>query len=272
MSLSLNCIFLGDDRVFTIDIPKTAKVSVLQKLIKEDNPSSLHNIDVKNIDLWHVSFPLDDLGTTTKLENINLDDYQRLVPHKKITAFFTDVADDLLHVIVKVPGTSIQSSFGITSNTLKDAQTAVALDPTQLFSLNYFILGDDPNQYFIVDIPKTASVGALQKLIKEDNPSSLHNVDVKNIAMWSISFPIDDLPSKNPPAVGPKLRAEKTLSDVFSSKLDTSCIHVVVRVPGQGEYYIDSSLTILISIKAHPLLAQGHCDLHIKLQSHLSPR
>ena len=112
MSLSLNCSLLGDDpdRTFTVEIPKNKNVSTLKKLIKEENPSSLGNVDVKNIDLWQVSFPIDDLET--ELGNINLALYPKLSPpSKKLTTFFMDAADDCLHVIVKAPGMSRQSSF-----------------------------------------------------------------------------------------------------------------------------------------------------------------
>ena len=123
---------------------------------------------------------------------------------------------------------------------LKEVQTVVALDSAQHFSLNCFILGDNPDRMFTVKIPKTENVSILKDLIKEKNPSSLGNIDAKNIDLWQISFPIDDLHSKNPPTVGPKLRSEKLLSDAFPSALDINRIHVVARVPGQGEYFIDS--------------------------------
>ena len=106
MSLSLNCLVVGDnpDRIFTVEIPKNKNVSILKDLIKEKNPSSLGNVDVKNIDLWQVSFPIDDLET--ELGNINLARYPKLLPpSKKLTTFFTDAADDCLHVIAKAPGT-----------------------------------------------------------------------------------------------------------------------------------------------------------------------
>jgi hypothetical protein len=102
MSLSVNCLLLGDhlDRMFTVEILKNKTVGILKKLIKEENPSSLGNVDVKNIDLWHVSFPIDDLET--ELRNINLDHYptwKLSSTGKKLTTFFTDAADDCLHVI-----------------------------------------------------------------------------------------------------------------------------------------------------------------------------
>jgi len=137
-------------------------------------------------------------------------------------------------------------------------------------SLNCFILGDNPDRTFTVEIPKNKNVSILKDLIKEKNPSSLGNVDVKNIDLWQVSFPIDDLPSKNPPTVGPKLRSEKLLSDAFPSDLDTNRIHVVVRVPGQGGYFIDSRLiSLIVPSRVHPFLAQGHRLLHIYSQSYL---
>ncbi|KAF8157793.1 hypothetical protein B0H34DRAFT_844095 [Crassisporium funariophilum] len=223
MSLSLNCLIVGEDpdRTFTVKIPKTENISILKDLIKEKKPSSLRNIDAKNIDLWQISFPIDDLETAVK--NLNLARYPKLSPpSKKLNTFFTDAADDCLHIIAKVP----------------EVQTVVALDSAQLFSLNCFILGDNPDRMFTVKIPKTENVSILKDLIKEKNPSSLRNIDAKSIDLWQISFPIDDLHSKNPPTVGPELRSEKLLSDAFPSALDINCIHVVARVPGEGEYFI----------------------------------
>ena len=98
---------------------------------------------------------------------------------------------------------------------------------------------------FTVKIENTENVSILKDLIKEKNPSSLGNIDVKNIDLWPVSFPIDDHSSKNQ-IVGLKLRSEKLLSDAFSSKLDINCIHVVARVLGQGEYYMDSAESALI--------------------------
>jgi hypothetical protein len=120
-------------------------------------------------------------------------------------------------------------------------QTAATLDFMQLLSLNCFLVGDDPDRTFTVEIPKNKNVSILKDLIKEKNPSSLGNVDVKNIDLWHVSFPIDDL-SKKPTTLGPKLKSEKLMSDVFLSELDTNCIHVFARVSGQGEY-IDSDFT-----------------------------
>jgi hypothetical protein len=129
------------------------------------------------------------------------------------------------------------------------AVTLPVFDPTQLLSLNCFVLGDGPNRMFTVKILKTENVSILKKSIKEENSLSLSNVDARNIDLWRVNFPIDDLPSKIPMTLGPTLRSEKLLSDVFPSELDTNRIHVFV---GQGEY-INSDLLLLINPSRHTL-------------------
>ena len=106
MSLSLNCLVISDkpDRIFTVEIPKNKNISILKKLIKEEKARHFEHVDASDLDLWQVSFPIDDLET--ELGNINLAGYLKLSPpSKKLATFFTDVADDCLHVIAKAPGT-----------------------------------------------------------------------------------------------------------------------------------------------------------------------
>ena len=112
MSLSLNCFVLGDnpDRFFTVKIEKTENVSILKDLIKEKKSHHFNHIAASDLDLWLVSFPVDDLKT--ELKNTNLARYPKLSPpSKRLSTFFTDAADDCLHVIAKVPGMSRQSSL-----------------------------------------------------------------------------------------------------------------------------------------------------------------
>src|SRR6266699_3411019 len=112
MSLSLNSLVVGDDpdRTFTVEVPKNKTISILKKLIKEEKARHFEHVDASDLDLWQVSFPIDDLET--ELGNINLSRYPKLSPpSKKLTTFFTDAADDCLHVIAKAPGTSRQSSL-----------------------------------------------------------------------------------------------------------------------------------------------------------------
>jgi len=54
--LSLNCFVLGDDadKVFTVKVPKTENVSILKKMIKEENARLLARVDAKDLELFQV--------------------------------------------------------------------------------------------------------------------------------------------------------------------------------------------------------------------------
>ena len=107
MFFSLNCLIDGDDtdRMFTVEVPKNKNVSILKGLIKEKNPSSLGNVDVRVVDLFQVSILLG-----AEPVDVNLDIDKKLKPpHKKLSFFFDQIDDDHLHVIASVPGTSLLS-------------------------------------------------------------------------------------------------------------------------------------------------------------------
>ena len=114
MSLSLNYLVVGDnpDRIFTVEISKNKNISILKKLIKVEKARHfrVEHVDASDLELWQVSFLIDDLEK--ELGNINLARHPKLLsPSKKLATFFTDGADDCLHVIAKAPGTSRPSSL-----------------------------------------------------------------------------------------------------------------------------------------------------------------
>jgi hypothetical protein len=113
MSLSLNCLVLGDDpeKTFTVEIPKNKNIYELKRLIKEKKCHHLNYFDARQLRVWQVSVPIDNLKA--ELGNINLADAQTLFPLKKLTEFFEDVAKDShsLHVIAKAPGMSQRASL-----------------------------------------------------------------------------------------------------------------------------------------------------------------
>jgi len=108
----------------------------------------------------------------------------------------------------------------------------------QLLSLNCFILGDKQNRMFTVKISNTDNVSILKDLIKEKRPVRFANIDATDVELWKVSFPIDDLASKQLPTLGPSLRPHRLLSNLFNFGLDVSHIHIAVRVPGTGVCYI----------------------------------
>jgi Crinkler effector protein N-terminal domain len=132
--------------------------------------------------------------------------------------------------------------------------TRPSLESTPFLSLNCFVLGDDPDRTFTVEIPKNKNVDILKDRIKEKRAPQFDHIIASYLDLWQVSFPIDDLHSKNPPTVGPKMRSNRLLSDSFLSELDINHIHVVVRPPDQGKYDIDSA-SMLLSIPSRRTLS-----------------
>src|SRR6266545_5419954 len=115
---------------------------------------------------------------------------------------------------------------------------------------------------FTVEVPKVKNVSILKDLIKEKRPVRFANIDATDIELWKVSFPIDDLASKQPPTLGPSLRPHRLLSNLFSFGLDVSHIHIAARVPGTGCVILASTIFLSCSIKVHRLLVPRSHHLH----------
>jgi len=104
---------------------------------------------------------------------------------------------------------------------------------TQLLCLNCFVDGDQPNQAFSVEVPKTKNVSILKDLIKEKRSHRFENVDASDLNLFLVSetFLIDDLASKQPPSNGYPLRPNKRLSSLFARDLSDDDLHIWVKAP-----------------------------------------
>jgi hypothetical protein len=100
--LSLNCWVVGDDaeQVFTVKIPPTENVSILKKMIKDENNFPF---PAKDLLLWKVSLPVDN-DLDSELLSLPLDNDSKLSPpSKELSSFFDEPERGHLHVIVKPP-------------------------------------------------------------------------------------------------------------------------------------------------------------------------
>lgn len=95
--LSLNCLVLGDNKVFTVKVPNTDNVSE----IKKENPHAFDHVDAKDLDVSQVSLRVDDNLVKT-LKSISLVPLKPLEPLSKL---FPSVEKTQLHVIVQAPTT-----------------------------------------------------------------------------------------------------------------------------------------------------------------------
>jgi hypothetical protein len=138
--------------------------------------------------------------------------------------------------------------LGTSSNTsLEVTQPVPVLDPTQLLSLNCFVLGDDLNKVFTLEVEKTKNVSILKDRIKEKNSNSFGNVDSKNIELWKFDLPLDDdtkemlkninnLESlKSAREFGEELEPMVSVLTVFPDQPPLDRLHIVVRKPDISE-------------------------------------
>jgi hypothetical protein len=101
----LNCFVLGDkqDNVFTIEIAKNKNVGILKDEIKNKNAHCLGHVDAKDLELWEVSFPIDDHASKKSQTE------PPLRVNKRLSSLWDgDPSDDDLHILVKAPGTPEQ--------------------------------------------------------------------------------------------------------------------------------------------------------------------
>lgn len=99
--LSLNCFVLGSNslEVFTVEILKTENISILKRLIKEEQSPRFNHVNASALILSQVSLPaVDDLEES--LKNVDLTPLKPLLPLSQV---FPRVEENHLHIVVQAP-------------------------------------------------------------------------------------------------------------------------------------------------------------------------
>ena len=106
-TLSINCFLLGSDssEVFTVKILKTENVSILKRLIKEEQSHCLNHVDASKLTVWKVSLPVDT--------ELTVDGLEPLHSVKKISSIFgeKDLVDEHVHILVQAPPGALHKCF-----------------------------------------------------------------------------------------------------------------------------------------------------------------
>jgi hypothetical protein len=100
------------------------------------------------------------------------------------------------------------------------------------FLLNCFVLGDDEDKVFTVEIFKDKNVSILKDEIKKKKAHLLSDVDASDLDLWKVCRPIDD-PASKQPQTGPPLRVTKRLSSLWAGEPSDDDLHILVKAPGQ---------------------------------------
>jgi hypothetical protein len=215
MSFSLNCLILGDnpDDFFSVDVTNSDYLSVLKQRIKQTRAVRLAQVDATELELRMVNFPLDELES--KLTELTLDKYPKLLSQRKISSLFDDVhySDDCLHIIVIAPG-----------------------------SLKLFCVVEAEkmawNNVFPIEIDSRKTVGDLKVAIKEMKRPKFDNIPAYNLTLFKVSIPVDDNAAEDGLHVnlGPlkSLLPMQSLSELFPY-VEKNHLHIIVQVPIAGE-------------------------------------
>ncbi|KAF9232338.1 hypothetical protein BU15DRAFT_17722, partial [Melanogaster broomeanus] len=211
----LNCLVLGQDihTVFPIEIPKTKSVGALKDAIKDKNPVDFNDVDAKALVLYNVSFPIDE-RLQHELQKLPLD--QPLIGGHPLSKVFSTLQEENLHIIVTPP-----------------AHTSIV---DRLITLNCLVYGQNIHTIFPIKISNTESIGALKDVIKEKNPVDFADVDAKVLALYKVSFPVDERLEftvhhfQLDDSVQPLIGATK-VSRIFSNHSDDEKLHIIIDVP-----------------------------------------
>ncbi|KAK2463801.1 hypothetical protein APHAL10511_004199 [Amanita phalloides] len=137
--VSLNCLLSGDKegQVFTVKIPKTNNVSILQKVIKEKKNPHLNHLSASDLKLFQVSLPVDD-NFEERIKHIPLEPLNPLISLSKL---FYHVESDHLHIVIQAPPqATISPSSSNESNAISDTNSHVLLG---LRELHAHLWGED---------------------------------------------------------------------------------------------------------------------------------
>jgi len=111
--------------------------------------------------------------------------------------------------------------------------------------LNIFCVIEGETKSFSVDIERTKTVDHLKKAIKADQSPDLDHINPKNLTLWRVDIPVNDLPALlgswkdkqnllNFLSSKKQLEATEDLSDVFEEKPPKKTIHIFVQLPQSG--------------------------------------
>jgi hypothetical protein len=58
---------------------------------------------------------------------------------------------------------------------------------SDVLEANYWVLGDDTECVFLVEIPRIKTVGALKKVIKDEKQQRLGDIGPDTLVLWKVS-------------------------------------------------------------------------------------
>jgi hypothetical protein len=113
---------------------------------------------------------------------------------------------------------------------------------TSTFTLFCYVRGEESRRVFEVDIGKQKSVAALKKAIKEEKSQAFRDIDADSLVLWNVSVPFNRSLKGNVEQLSlvddESLQPPDILVDVFPSGLEKRSVHIVVKRPPPGEFWM----------------------------------
>ncbi|KAI6006859.1 hypothetical protein EDD15DRAFT_2514757 [Pisolithus albus] len=216
-TLELNCYMLGGDpsSIFMVEILKTENVDTLKALIKAKQSPVLDHVPAPELMVWRVSLP--DESVTPEL---TLDDAhaQELCGLEKISSVFGEApVDEYVHILVRAPQLLSLNCVFLLVNENRPFKVGISKV--------------DCSRFFTIKILNTASVSALQSLIKAERSPFLNHVPPSWLTLQKVSLPMD---MDTPELIvydARTLHPLEKISSIFGGALVEKYIHILVEVP-----------------------------------------
>ncbi|KAH9004561.1 hypothetical protein EDB86DRAFT_1960635 [Lactarius hatsudake] len=221
-SITLNCLVLGEssEHIFSVKIPVTDNVGILKEAIKEKR-DLFNNVKASNLDLWKVSFPVDE-HLEANILGMGFEKTAPLLAVKKLSGVFSgEFEDEHLHIVVQPPVSVIQTN-----------------EPPRL-ELNCLVFGEDNKSVFTLKIPGTENVSILKEAIKDKMRPAFDHIAANTLTLWQVSIPNDsnlklklsELDLSDEKSLSPT----DVLSSVFLQPPLREQVHIIVRPPPARE-------------------------------------
>jgi hypothetical protein len=94
---------MNRNNIFSIEVECRKTVDDLKKAIKKEMAPEFDHIPAHNLVLFLVSIRIDDDDADEKLNDIDLKQFQSLLPTKPLSQVFPRVEEGHLHIVVQAP-------------------------------------------------------------------------------------------------------------------------------------------------------------------------
>ena len=152
----------------------------------------------------------------------------------------------------------------LTSSIVKTTDSA-------MLKLFCYVLGEGCNNTFVVNIKEDETVADLKKAIKEKKSPKFNDILADSLTLWKASVPYSLNLKKEVEALNlvddDSLQRLRILSDIFSSGLDRSHVHIIVDRPRSGELQPLCLYSIIVNnLVSYQVAVQGY-PLPIRLDN-----